>query len=275
MSEPRNLAGSHGGVHHYTMLCAAALGMMTLALYLRGSDMVSMLFPPMVGLTAMAFRWRTGAIGVLFFLFWFIASQHSPWLHPLFIAQDIWWIVSDRGFGGASGRYVWPALGSVREGFGLTELVLCASTLAYVAAHYRLLSVTRSIFPTDPRRRTDRLSAYDRRSRQLVDGREVLTLLAPIPLWIAFAWLCWQWLQRRDYPEIGRWWQVMALAWLFGMLFLVAAAIVRYVSSWRMRPEEAALFLQDTLWRETSREQRRITRWVAWARRRRQRKDEP
>jgi len=40
-----------------------------------------------------------------------------------------------------------------------------------------------------------------------------------------------------------------------------------------MRPEEAALFLQDTLWRETSREQRRINRWIAWARRRQRGKE--
>jgi hypothetical protein len=250
---------------------------MALALFLRGSDLVSMLIPPMVGLVAMSFRWRTGALGVLFFLVWLIAAQHSPWLHPLFIAQDIWWIFTDRGFGGASGRYVWPALGSVSPGFGLPELLLCAATLAYFAAHYRLLAVAKRIFPTDPRRPADRNSPYERRSSRLVDGREILNLLAPLPLWIALAWLIWRWLERRDNPLIDdrRWWQVMALTWLFGLLFLIAAALLRYAARWRMRPEEAALFLQDTLWRETSREQRRLTRWVAWARRRQQRRDKP
>ena len=34
---------------------------------------------------------------------------------------------------------------------------------------------------------------------------------------------------------------------------------------------EAKLFLQDTLWQETRREQRRIQRWLVWSRLRRRR----
>jgi hypothetical protein len=275
MTRPQNATPPHGEFPHYGMLCTAALGMMTLALYLRGSDMVTMLVPPIAGLAAMTFRWRTGSIGVLFLLVWLLAAQHSPALHPLFILQDILWIFTDTGIG-VTRRYVPPALLGGREGFGLPELLLCAATWAYCAAHYRLLGVTRRIFPIDPRRR-HRDSPHERRSPVLVDGREILTLLSALPLWIAMAWLCRRWLDRRD-TELDidkRWWQAMTLAWLFGMLFLIAAAFMRYAVRSLMRPDEAALFLQDTLWRETSREQRRITRWIAWARRRQQKKEEP
>jgi hypothetical protein len=67
-----------------------------------------------------------------------------------------------------------------------------------------------------------------------------------------------------------RWWRLMVLVWLFGLMFLVAAGVLRYLGQRWVKPEEAALFLQDTLWRETSREQRRINRWIAWAARRRE-----
>jgi hypothetical protein len=35
-----------------------------------------------------------------------------------------------------------------------------------------------------------------------------------------------------------------------------------------MSPEEAALYLQDELWRQTRREQARLNRWLAWAEKR-------
>jgi hypothetical protein len=41
-----------------------------------------------------------------------------------------------------------------------------------------------------------------------------------------------------------------------------------------MSAEEGALFLQDTLWRETRREQRLINRWVARAKVRHDKKKE-
>jgi hypothetical protein len=275
MSTAPDTAAPNDGIHHYSMLCIATLGMMALALFLRRLDMVSVLLPPLVGFVSMLFRWRTGALGVLFFLAWLLTAQQWPGLHPLFIAQDIAWIFTDTGFGGPTGRYVSPALIGGREGFGPPELLLCAATLAYFAAHYRLLSVSKHIFLSDPRRRVERDSKRERRSPRLVAGREVLTLLAPVPLWIGCSWLCWRWLEGKEHDEIShRWWQVIILAWLFGLFFLIAAAILRYLVRNQMRPEEATLALQDTLWRETSREQRRITRWIAWARTRQRKKEE-
>jgi hypothetical protein len=208
---------------------------------------------------------------------WLLAAQHWPVLHPVFVAQEVSWLIYSEGFG-VRPRYIRPALANTYEGFGWADLLLCAGTLAYCAGHYRLLSVARRIFPEDPRRRVTQGTPQERRSPRLVAGREILTLLAPLPLWIALAWVCWHWLEGTQPEPLeidDRWWQVMILAWLFGLMFLFAAALLRYASQGRMRPNEAALFLQDTLWRETSREQRRINRWISWARRRQQRREEP
>jgi hypothetical protein len=47
------------------------------------------------------------------------------------------------------------------------------------------------------------------------------------------------------------------------------ALAVAFLRLWRQRqhpPAIAALYLQDVLWKETRREQRRLHRWLAWAR---------
>src|SRR5262249_25263983 len=167
--------------------------------------------------------------------------------------------------------YLRPALLRPYEGFGLPDVLLCAGTFAYIAAHYRLLSVARRIFPTDPRRRLPRDAPEERRSSCLVSGGEIVKLLASLPTWIGLAWLCWRWLENKE-TELDiddRWWRLMVLVWLFGLMFLVTAGVLRYLGQRSAKPEVAALYLQDTLWRETSREQRRINRWIAWAARRR------
>jgi hypothetical protein len=145
----------------------------------------------------------------------------------------------------------------------------------------RLLTLTNQIFPADPRRlgtgrgRRAR-QALEARSRALVSGHEIGRLAATIPIWLVLSWLCWRWLEHKE-TQLNiddHSWQLMLLTWLLGMLFLLTSSLVRYLAQGHLRPEEAALYLQDTLWRETSREQRRIHRWLVWARRRRQRKED-
>jgi hypothetical protein len=257
------------GVRHYTFLSLTALGLIALALFWRGLEAVSML-PALVGVLALIFRWRGGAVWMLVLVAYLLAAQRWPVLHPAFVTQELVWLVQPALFGQRPRLYIRPALSGPAGEFGLADLLLGAGVFAYLAGHYRLLSVTASIFPADPRRRGQRDPAAERRSSRLVTGREVVNLLAPLPIWIGLAWLCWRWLENKEtLLDIADYsWQVIVLAWLIGLLFLAASALVRYGAQWQMRPEEAALFLQDTLWRETSREQRRLNRWFAWARRR-------
>ena len=63
------------------------------------------------------------------------------------------------------------------------------------------------------------------------------------------------------------------LLWVFGLLLVLAAGAVAYLGQQRLTPEEAAMFLQDELWRQTRREQARLGRWLAWATLRRRRRE--
>jgi hypothetical protein len=267
---PAGVPPPDDGIRHYTLLSIAGLGVIALALFLRGLDALAIL-PALVGGLAMLFRWRSGAlVGVLLIVAWLLAAQRWPALHPAFVVEEIVWLFRPVFSDPPGRRFLLPSLPGGYDGFGLADVLLCAGTLTYFAGHYRLQSVARRIFPGDPRRRTSRDLPEDRRSPRLVNGRELLWVLAPLPLWIGLAWICWRWLEPKvtDLDIDDRWWRVMILAWLFGVAFVIAAGLLRYAAQGRMRPEEAALFLQDTLWRDTSREQRRINRWIAWARRR-------
>ena len=54
---------------------------------------------------------------------------------------------------------------------------------------------------------------------------------------------------------------------------VVASAFLGYWRSAAQTREQAALVLQDAVWAETRGEQRRLNRWLAWARLRRREKE--
>ena len=259
------------GVRHYILLCLTGLGVTSLAMFLHGLETLALL-PALVGVLWVMFRWRGGALVVLLIVTWLLAAVRWPVYHPLFVFEGFARLFHLR-LGSPPYPYLRPLLFRPYAGFDLPDVILCAGMLTYFAAQYRLLSVTRRIFPADPRRRARRDVPDELRSGRLVNGREILKLLAPLPFWIGGAWLCWRLVENQE-TELDiddRWWRLMFLVWLFGLLFLVAAAALRYIGQSTVRPEEAALFLQDTLWRETSREQRRVNRWLAWAARKKRR----
>jgi hypothetical protein len=67
-------------------------------------------------------------------------------------------------------------------------------------------------------------------------------------------------------------WRIIVLLWAVGVALLLASGLINYLSRETMTKDEAALILQDVLWREYRSEQRRANRWVAWARLRYQRR---
>jgi hypothetical protein len=267
------------GVRHYTYLCFMSLLVMALCLSLRGFDTWSLL-PTLVGALVLVFRWRTGPLMVLVLLAWLMGAQRWAILNPIFMAQEIV-IVSERLMGEAGRRWMRPTTLTMARPFLLADLALCASTIVYTAGHYRVQGLVRQVFPGDPRRRlaargrVPALVVPMRRSPGLVSARELVALVATVPVWIGLAWLCWRWLSRKESPINldDNVWQAMLLAWLLGLLFIVASGLLGYLAQLRIRPEEAAMFLQDTLWQETRREQRREQRWWVWARRRQRRKE--
>jgi hypothetical protein len=167
------------------------------------------------------------------------------------------------------------------------DWLLCAALLGYVVAHYRLQALLGSVFPLDPRRREPLaagrwLFIFPRRSRVIRERRaprlvlpaEIQLLVVGLTLWAALAQVAWYAApQERGNPGLlPAAWHAVVLAWLIGLTWLIAAGLMDYGQRRQMTREEATLFLQDVLWAETRREQRRLNRWLAWARLRRERR---
>jgi hypothetical protein len=164
------------------------------------------------------------------------------------------------------------------------DLLLAAALLVYVASQYRLQSLLRSVFPADPRRRPPRRRppgarplppVQEPRSPDLVGPTEVPRTVVVLIVLAALAAFLWVVLTRGESP-LGldpREWFLVVLVWAAGAVLAIAVAVTGWQRMSQARPEEALLYLQDQLWRETRREQSRINRWLEWARLRRQRSD--
>lgn len=195
------------------------------------------LVPTLVGAAGLAFRWRSGSLLVL---------------AAIAISQVGRTYFSHIGFG-------------LRTSLA-TDLGLCVATLAYVVAQYRLVGLTAGVFPP-VRRKIDRPPPRP--------GPAVTNELAAAGLAVAAssigAFFLWEvagevrppW---HIFPEP---WRLGLVAWLVLGGLAVAAAVLGHLGWRRLSRTEAAVYLQDALWHETRREQRRINRWRAWAVRRR------
>lgn len=157
------------------------------------------------------------------------------------------------------------------------DVLFCVSVLAYVVGHYRLQSLILNVLPLDPRQRTaptrwqwlpkwESSAQSSVRSSQLVTMREIGVLVVVLPLAALAAQLAWAALaSSRELFELPlSLSRMLRLAWTLVPGMLVVAAVFGVWRRRHMNPEAAALVLQDTLWRETRGEQRRLERWAAW-----------
>jgi hypothetical protein len=173
---------SEEGARNYTFLGLTALVVLLLALVARGLGTWSLL-PVLLGLASLLGRWRGGsvvlvlAVTVLLFGSSLMRTSLRPDL-PL-IATPV------------------------------SDLLLTAAVLGYVAAHYRLIGLTRFVFPRDPRRgaepprrpgepvprgRRPGLMVPQRRSPETATPAELGLLLASLPLFCGLALLGQKWL---------------------------------------------------------------------------------
>jgi hypothetical protein len=158
---------------------------------------------------------------------------------------------------------------------------VCLAVLAYAAAQYRLLGLTRHVLPPDTRRRTlpgqGKAVAAEgpRRSPGSVGPWELPGLLLALPLWAAVASAVWVRLELeeplQEFPVVV--WRAILLAWVFGLGLAVTATGLGYLGMAQATRAEARVYLQDQMWRETRKDQARLNRWLVWARLRRQRKE--
>jgi hypothetical protein len=233
----------------YAVLCLGALAVIFLIEAQRGIRLTTPLLLA-IGLAGVLVRLRAGPILLLVTLTaGFALEQHQL-----------------TGFG-------WRWYERPRA-FQVSDVVLCGAVLTYVASQYRLQALTRHVFPLDPRRREPVPGRPGRkrlvrrtRSPRLATPEEgaVLLLVVPVPALLAqAAWL----LLARPWSifglphPVGR---LLLLAWVLAVGGFVAAALLGHWRSRQMTAEEGELFLQDTLWQETRREQRRLNRWLAWS----------
>jgi hypothetical protein len=257
-------------IRNYEYFSFAALLVVVLILFERGSGLLWVMVPFLIGLGGIAGRWRLALPLFLLACTYAIAEGMQPvWLQPR-----------------------WR-----RDPF--SDWLLAAAVLGYAAGQARLQGATRSILPPDPRQ----VSAS---SRELLEepGRhtnymlELAVLGLSLLVWAALApWLFGQLPRAAQVaipgaiwevlaPHVGgnpptgnphidlqaRVWRLVVLAWTLILGAITCRALLAFLARGRRRPEEALMFLQDSFWRDTRGEQRRLFRWLAWARLRAERR---
>jgi len=246
---------AEAALRSYEYVCLAALLVMLLVLIERDLGLWSTL-PVLIGIGGIAGRWRFALPLLLLFLTF---AMTNPWREGLFRATD--------------------------DLDPIGDLLLSGAVLAYAAGQGRLQGLARLPLPDDPRLQTKGRKAPPPRGsrRPLVEG-EIVLLAISVSLCAGLAPFIWVSLPD-DFRNLGvapsewrnlglapRYWRLIALAWLLGVGWLLRSAVK---ASLRPRTlEEAAMLLQDIHWRETRGEQRRLHRWLTWARLRHERRKE-
>jgi hypothetical protein len=245
MSEAPETTGTPPGVRNYTLFCLVSLVIITAILSQHSIGWWSMI-PLLAGSAAAVGGWSIGP--------------------PVVIGSSAWLLVIE----GATHH------GAMGSSFGVNWLLSIAIT-AYTAGHYRLSSLRRNIFPPDPRRRVPRrlrppgmvLPPVEQpRPPDLPEAGEPAKLALVVFVCAGLATLVLEVLGA-GIPPLGMpraEWAALVLVWLSAAAIILGAIVLAVVRIYRQRPEEAMMYLQDQLWRETRREQSRTNRWLVWAR---------
>jgi hypothetical protein len=237
------------GVREYQIISLFALGGILVIDLQQGNVLLSLLLV-LVGILGMTVRLRLGPILFL------IALGFSQWIK----------------------QYAWRRggtmpLAAARGGLLPDELLFSLAVLAYLLAQCRLQGLLLSILParenTGVRRFWQVLSSptfLQPRPGRLVTPQEIGWFFLGLPPCALLAQGVWNVLFSPalilDLPV--RLTRVVYLGWFLAVGALVVSALLDLQWQKQQPPERAALYLQDTLWRETRHEQRRLNRWIAW-----------
>jgi len=219
----------------YQVIGLASMVVLGAALFKYGCDRWS-LVPVLVGTAGLAFRWRTAG--------------------PTCLAVVAFTLVARSWVGG--GFFF------RQESTLIVDLALAFALVVYSLAQHRLLSLTVGALPPDPLRPKVKLSP--RPADGIATTEVSLALLTAVGAALVARFL-WELTDLSpvpwDVPQV--YWQVGQLVWGLTALLLGFTAVLADRGRRAHSADEAALFLRDTLWAETRREQRRIQRWTAWA----------
>jgi hypothetical protein len=255
------------GVRGYVLMCLVGLLAILVGLMQRHAG-ISALFPVLIGMFAFMLRWKYAPFYLIVSVVW-VASAAN-------IGLDLFNSVAYAFRGN-------PGLPDSAVERPLSDAIICVGVLLYSAACYRLQGLVLNLFPLETRRYPSSLGIRRgirpeprlRRSPRLVSGAEIARLAIVAIGCTAAAFTFWSWLAAlgmRQQPRPEHW-RVMVLVWLFGVGLIIVASVFGYLAQRRMLPDETALCLQDAVWRETPREQRRLMSWLAWARIRRKKRE--
>jgi hypothetical protein len=258
-------------IRNYEYFSFAALVMVVLIMVQRGSGLLAVM-PFLVGLGGIVGAWRAGVPLFLLAATFAIACINAPLFRRMFT--------------------------SAWDHDPVSDFLLGAAVLGYAAGQCRLQGASRSVLPPDPRQKRGKMPAdLKAPGRQGEFGREMLVLAMAVTLWAALAPVFWEklpvlgrgampepvWRVLAPLVESGRYdavsdvwarvWRLGVLAWVLIVGTFVCRALLRLLS--KAVPEEALMYIQDIFWRETRGEQRRLFRWLAWARLRRERRRRP
>jgi len=239
------------GPIHYQILCGAGLLLMVLAQLDQGMLLGNMLVA-CIGLLGILSKTR---VGPLLVVFGFAAAQIA--FHRL-------------RFGTFSHDDPRPLL-------DVRDLLLAVGLVTYVAGNYRLQSLWLQILPADPRRRRREpgddgrgqfVRVQQQRASRLLTPEEIARFVLAVPVAVLVGQALWlviaqPWTLAVFPPRFLR---MVNLAWLLIVGTLVIGTIFIHWRRRQMDRTTAQVYLQDTVWRETRREQRRIFRWLAWRR---------
>lgn len=271
------------GERTYLFVCLGAQMVLLVVLLQRGHGSWALL-PVLLGLAGLVLRWRITPYLVLFALagLLIVPVMQQPGLRRLQGLSPAR-TLNDLALCGATLAFL---AGHYRL-HGLTSFIFPRDPRR------------RTVLPPRPSRPGDvgtvvRLGPVQqrRRSQTLVTAPELALLLGAVPFWAGVAHFLYpelvpgerrstilpdEWLLHAP-DEIARSAGQAAsflievalrsrrLIWGLGGLVLIASTVIGYLAWRRMTPDEAAVVLQDTVWTETRREERKINRWLAWRR---------
>ncbi len=284
VKEP-DLPLSTPGVRTYLVVCEACAAATVLPLLMRGLGSAA-LWPALVGILLGLARWRTGPVMFLLSLAWLVVAD-SMGLGPFQLIERLF----IRPIGSLLGVLEFlPLYGNagrrLHEPRPLPDILLAVAVVGYCSAYYRMLSVVLNVLPPEKARPR---GALTRRAPGLVRGSEAVQIAALAVICAVLGQLFWVWLQKRSiHVDLARlrplgadslWspisdgvWRVWVAVWVAVPVLVMLAGVLGHLATRRLSPDEAALFLQDQLWRQTRREQARLNRWLAWAEKRQARR---
>jgi hypothetical protein len=292
-NEPEKPAPNDQGERHYFFVCLAALLVLQLILLARPRPVLPFwmrvylpvfdLWPVLLGGMGLVLRWRTAPLLLLFMLsvLLFLTSppgKRDPVQDMILGAAVLTFVIANYRLV-ALQHFVFPRDPRHRA---------LAGSRAARGRKQEEKGVPAPV--TLPGRR---------RSGRLVSLEELSFLLLTVLLWVGVAPFCYSFFAPVEYPRgyerlwwqnisnpplqsvasglevmVEYVWQLRAGLWLFGGGILLASLLLNHLIFRRQSPEEAAIFLQDMVWKETRREQRRVNRWLAWARLRQEKRKE-